>query len=403
MLLDHLQSKLDALAAAGLARSVRSAATPTAVRQTVLGADGTARALRMFCSNDYLGFAGDPRLAEALAEGARAWGAGAGASHLISGHSVAHARLQDDFADWYAPYIPGARAITFCTGYLANIAVLTALGDADAQIFSDKLNHASLIDGCLLARAAVQRYPHADLAALRRQLQASRARIKLIVTDGVFSMDGDIAPLAALLVLAEEFDTWLVVDDAHGFGVLGRDGRGTLEHFGVRSERIVLVGTLGKAAGISGAFVAAHPRIVQYLLQAARPYVFSTATPPAIAHALRTSLALIGGPDGRAARARLAQLGTRLGEGLAGLLRRRPALPWRPVPSTTPIHPLVIGGNDETMRLAAALEARGLRVPGIRPPTVPAGTARLRITLCAAHGDDDVDALLAALDEAAAP
>jgi 8-amino-7-oxononanoate synthase len=396
-LLDHLSTKLSALAAQSLTRKLRTADTGTAPRQTV-----GARELLMFCSNDYLGLAAEPALAEALVEGVRRWGGGSGASPLVSGHSAAHEAVADTLARWYAPHIPQARAIGFCTGYMANLAVVTALGDEHTEVFSEQLNHASLIDAARLAKARVSRYAHADVAGLRTLLAASTARVKLIVTDAVFSMDGDLAPLPALLALAEEFDAALIVDDAHGFGVLGARGRGALEHFGLCSERLILVGTLGKAAGLSGAFVAAHATVVEYLLQAARNFIFSTASPPAVEHALMTSLALIEGPLGSARRARLAALQSQLRSGLLALIDRHPHLGWRLTASATPIQPLIVGGNAEVMLLSAALEAAGLRVPGIRPPTVAAGTARLRITLCGTHTAADVDALLSALERAAA-
>lgn len=395
-LLDHLSAKLAAVSAQSLKRSLRRADTGTAPRQTVNG-----RELLMFCSNDYLGLAAEPALADALAEGARRWGGGSGASPLVSGHSAAHEAVTDTLARWYAPHIPQARALGFCTGYMANLAVVTALGDEHTELFSEQLNHASLIDAARLAKARVTRYGHADVAGLRTLLAASTAKVKLIVTDAVFSMDGDLAPLPALLALAEEFDAWLVVDDAHGFGVLGDTGRGSLEHFGLTSERLILVGTLGKAAGLAGAFVAAHATIVEYLLQAARNFIFSTASPPAVEHALLTSFALIEGPVGRARRAQLVALQAQLRDGLLALIDRHPRLGWALTDAATPIQPLIVGGNAEVMALAAALEAAGLRVPGIRPPTVAAGTARLRITLCGTHTAADVDTLLTALEQAA--
>ncbi|HEY0954857.1 MAG TPA: 8-amino-7-oxononanoate synthase [Roseateles sp.] len=396
-LLDHLSAKLSAIAAQSLTRKLRRADDGTAPRQTING-----RPLLMFCSNDYLGLAAEPAIADALAEGARKWGGGSGASPLVSGHSAAHEAVTDTLARWYAPHIPQARAIGFCTGYMANLAVVTALGDEHTEIFSEQLNHASLIDAARLAKAKVTRFPHADVTALRTALAASAAKVKLIVTDAVFSMDGDLAPLPGLLALAEEFDAWLIVDDAHGFGVLGEKGRGTLEHFGLHSERLILVGTLGKAAGLAGAFVAAHATIVEYLLQSARNFIFSTASPPAVEHALLTSFALIEGPLGAARRANLVARQTQLRDGLLALIDQHPRLGWQLTDSATPIQPLIVGGNAEVMALAAALEAAGLRVPGIRPPTVAAGTARLRITLCGTHTAADVDALLTALERAAA-
>lgn len=396
-LLDHLSAKLGAISAQSLKRSLRRADTGTAPRQTVNG-----RELLMFCSNDYLGLAAEPAIADALADGARRWGGGSGASPLVSGHSAAHEAVTDTLARWYAPHIPEARAIGFCTGYMANLAVVTALGDEHTEIFSEQLNHASLIDAARLAKATVTRYGHADVAGLRALLAASTAKVKLIVTDAVFSMDGDLAPVPALLALANEFDAWLVVDDAHGFGVLGERGRGTLEHFGLSSERLILVGTLGKAAGLAGAFVAAHATIVEYLLQAARNFIFSTASPPAVEHALLTSFALIEGPLGAQRRANLVARQAQLRDGLLALIARHPHLGWQLTDAATPIQPLIVGGNAEVMALAAALETAGLRVPGIRPPTVAAGTARLRITLCGTHTAADVDALLTALERAAA-
>ena len=283
------------------------------------------------------------------------------------------------------------RALTFSTGYLANLAVVSALADRETEVYADRLNHACLNDGALLARARLVRYAHGDVDGLARRLAASRAPRKLIATDAVFSMDGDIAPLGRLLALAAEHDAWLLVDDAHGFGVLG-GGRGTLAHLGLASPRLVLMGTLGKAAGVAGAFVAAHPAVIETLLQLARPYVYTTAAPPLLAETLLASLALVR--DGDARRARLASHVMRLRAGTA-------ALPWRLAPSTTPIQPLVVGANRDALRLSAMLEARGVWVPAIRPPTVPDGTARLRISLSAAHGDDDIDALVDALASAA--
>ena len=406
MLLEHLDNKLQAIAAQSLTRSLRVAETAAAPLQQVRSADGQSRELLMFCSNDYLGLAAHPQLADAMVEGVRRYGAGSGASHLISGHSRAHAELEHALAAWVAPEIPHAQALFFCTGYMANLAVLSALGDAGAEIFSEALNHASLIDGIKLSKASVQRYAHGDVAALDALLRASRARIKLIVTDAVFSMDGDLAPLPQLLALAEAHDAWLIVDDAHGFGVLGPLGRGTLAHFQLRSERLILIGTLGKAAGVAGAFVAAHPTITQYLLQAARPYIFTTAAPPALAHALLTSLRLMVSDEGEARRAHLLRLQARLRAGVASLLAAHPDLSWQLLASDTPIQPLVIGGNGNdsatVMQISAQLERLGLRVPGIRPPTVPAGTARLRITLCASHSEADIDRLLQALSSVAA-
>ncbi|AOY92032.1 8-amino-7-oxononanoate synthase [Cupriavidus sp. USMAA2-4] len=405
MLLEHLKQAAQARAASALTRRRRTAHSACAPWQDIAAAAdaadasnasvaGPARRLLTFCSNDYLGLANHAAVAEGFIDGVRRYGAGSGASHLVSGHSLAHAQLEAELARWLAPHIPAARALYFCTGYMANLAVLTALGSAEATLFSEALNHASLIDGTRLARAAVQRYPHGDLAALDALLGACTSPLKLIVTDSVFSMDGDIAPLAGLLALAERHDAWLIVDDAHGFGALGAQGRGVLAHLGLASERFVYIGTLGKAAGVAGAFVAAHPLVIEHLVNAARPYIYTTAAPPAVAHALLASLDLIAGAEGDARRAALAE---RIAELRAGLAPLAAAAGWQLLPSDTAIQPLIIGDNDEALALSAALEADGIRVGAIRPPTVAAGTARLRITLSAAHSAQDVATLLAAL------
>lgn len=396
MLIEHLNRQLREREAQALRRHRRTAESPCAPHQRVSGRD-----MLSFCSNDYLGLANHPALIEALAEGAHRYGAGSGASHLISGHSRAHVLLEDELARWLSPCIPQARALGFCTGYMANLALLTALGDASATIFADKLNHASLVDGALLAKAPLQRYPHGRLDLLANQLRRCGTPIKLIVTDAVFSMDGDLADLPALLALAEAHDAWLVIDDAHGFGVLGNDGSGSLSHFGLRSERLVCMGTLGKAVGLGGAFVAAHPSVIDWLVQSARSYVYTTAAPPAIAHAVLTSLRLIAGDEGEARRARLAQSIAMLRDGLTTLVQQYPGLGWRLTDSATAIQPLIVGDNAAALALATTLDAQGLWVPAIRPPTVPVGTARLRITLSAAHTPKDLQALLDGLAQAA--
>ncbi|WP_404992335.1 8-amino-7-oxononanoate synthase [Cupriavidus pauculus] len=404
MLLEHLKRAADERAAQALTRRRRIAHSACAPHQSVGALDATPTPLLTFCSNDYLGLANHASIAHALAEGAHRYGAGSGASHLVSGHSLAHAQLEEGLARWLAPYIPQAQALYFCTGYMANLAVLTALGTAQATLFCEALNHASLIDGARLAKADVQRYPHGDTQALDALLRASQCELKLIVTDSVFSMDGDIAPLADLLALAERHDAWIVVDDAHGFGTLGEQGRGVLEHLGLRSERLIYIGTLGKAAGVAGAFVAAHATIVEHLVNTARPYIYTTAAPPAVAHALLTSLQIIAGEEGRSRRAHLAALIAQLRSGLAALAERAG---WTLGASDTAIQPLIVGDNATALALSAALEAEGIRVGAIRPPTVPAGTARLRITLSASHTAEDVtrllDALARALPQVSAP
>ena len=403
MLIDHLNLQLREREAQLLRRRRRTAETACAPQQRLTMDGGRPRDLLTFCSNDYLGLANHPALAEALAEGARLYGAGSGASHLINGHSRAHAQLEKDLAATQSGTIPGCEALCFCTGYMANLALLTALADENATIFSDKLNHASLIDGALLAKARkakVLRYPHGEPDALEQQLADSRSPIKLIVTDAVFSMDGDIAPLAGLLALAEKHDAWIVVDDAHGFGVLGPQGRGSLAHLGLTSERFVYMGTLGKALGVAGAFVAAHPTVIAWLVQSARPYIYTTGAPPAVAHAVSASLKLVMGEEGEQRRAQLRLLGASLHESLAGIVAALPPMGWEAPASDTPIHPLIVGDNESALALAASLDAVGIWVPAIRPPTVPVGTARLRITLSASHTEADVWRLCSALADA---
>ena len=380
-LIADLERNLAAREAAGLKRIRRTQVSIEGVRVVV---DGDA--LLCFASNDYLGLAHHPDVVAAARKGAARWGAGATSSHLICGHSTPHEALEAELADFVRP-CDGARALAFSSGYLANLALLTTLAGRGDAIFADRLNHACLNDGALLSRAEFVRYPHSDLAALRRRLEMSTAKRKLIATDAVFSMDGDLAPLPALAALADEFDAWLVVDDAHGFGVLGtgeRAGAGTLAHFGLRSQRIVSMGTLGKAAGVAGAFVTAHPAVIETLIQHARSYIFTTAPPPLLAEALRASIRIIREDAKR--RTHLIAL-------IAHFRMRMGALPWRLLDSQTAIQPVVVGANSAAVELAEALWKCGFWVPAIRPPTVPKGTARLRVTLTAAHSLADVDAL----------
>ncbi|PMS36568.1 8-amino-7-oxononanoate synthase [Trinickia symbiotica] len=384
-LLDSLREALADLDARGLTRRRRTAGTPCGAHMSVDG-----REIVGFASNDYLGLAAHPKLTAALAEGAKRYGAGSGGSHLLGGHSHAHAQLEDDLAAFCGGFVDAPRALSFSTGYMANLATLTTLAGRDTTLFSDALNHASLIDGARLSRADVQIYPHGDTAALAAMLEASDSSAKLIVTDGVFSMDGDIAPLGRLLALAERHGAWLVVDDAHGFGVLGPQGRGVLAEHALRSPHLVYVCTLGKAAGVAGAAIVAHETVIEWLVQRARPYIFTTAAPPAVAHAVSASLELIASDEGDTRRAHLATLIERT----RAMLRRTR---WQPVDSQTAIQPLVIGDNEATLALAARFDAEGLWVPAIRPPTVPAGTSRLRISLSAAHSLDDLARLEAAL------
>lgn len=344
-----------------------------------------------FCSNDYLGLANHPALIDAVSEGARRYGVGAGASHLISGHSRAHHELETALAQ----FCGFPRALLFSTGYMANLAAVTALIGRGDAVFADRLNHASLNDAALLSRAQFVRYPHLDLDVLARHLAKSRARRRLVMTDAVFSMDGDRVPIADLLALCQRFDAWLLLDDAHGFGVLGEQGKGSLffpnEH-GQQYPQLIYMATLGKAAGVSGAFVAGQSAVIETLVQHGRSYGYTTATPPLLAHTLLTSLQLIEQQAWR--RARLQCLIERLQRGLQ-------TLPWALMASETPIQPLLVGESQEAVRLSMALREQGIWVPAIRPPTVPQGQARLRITLSAAHSETDIDQLVRVLHELA--
>lgn len=345
------------------------------------------QAVLSFCSNDYLGLASHPALIAALCQGATEAGVGSGASHLITGHHQYHEQLEQSLVDFSG--LPAA--LLFSSGYLANLAVISSLMRRDDAIFADRLNHASLNDAAVLSRARLQRYPHNDMQALAGLLQASSARHKLVVADAVFSMDGDLAPVPELLALCEQYDAWLLLDDAHGFGVLGEGGRGILEHFRLASPRIIYMATLGKAAGVYGAFVGAESTVVDYLLQKARPYIYTTATPPALAAALLAALPIIAHATDR--RRHLLGLIQLLQGGLK--LKR-----WQLAPSSTAIQPLMVGANREAQQLADYLLQHGMLVPAIRPPTVPVGSARLRISLSAAHTKADVQGLIDLLQQA---
>jgi len=381
MILEEIDNHLANLDKHGLRRRRKTLETPCGVNAIVDG-----KKMLSFCSNDYLGLAAEPILTEAACAAARQWGIGSGSSHLVSGHMSPHEKLERDLATFSGC----ERALFFSTGYMANLGVVPALAGRGDAIFADRLNHASLIDAAQISRADHHRYPHNDLAVLERLLKASNAKNKLILTDAVFSMDGDLAPLPELLELAERFDAWLVVDDAHGFGVLGPKGHGSFAHFGLTmNPRVIYIGTLGKAAGVSGAFAAGADNVIEWLLQQARTYIFTTASSPVIAAALSSSLALI--EQGEDRRRHLQALIARLRQGLA-------TTRWRLMPSFTAIQPLVIGTNDDALRIASALADHGIWVPAIRPPTVPKGTARLRISLSAAHRFNHIDQLCTVLE-----
>ena len=343
-----------------------------------------------FCSNDYLGLARDPAVAAAMAEAAQRHGAGSGASHLVSGHGAEHEMLEQELAE----FTGRARALVFSTGYMANLGVLAAFAGRTDLLLADELNHASLIDAARLVRSPRNHwYAHGDAAAARALLDAQAAEAgAFIVTDGVFSMDGDLAPLPELAAAAQAHQAWLVVDDAHGLGVVGATGRGCCEHFGLDARAVpVLIGTFGKALGTFGAFVAGDDDVIELLIQRARTYIYTTALPPPVAAATRRALRIV-----REEPWRREALQDRIVQFRDGAARRGLAV----MPSSTPIQPLVLGSETAALTASHRLAEAGYRVAAIRPPTVPAGTARLRITLSAAHTPQQVEGLLASLEAA---
>ncbi|MDH3947530.1 MAG: 8-amino-7-oxononanoate synthase [Gammaproteobacteria bacterium] len=343
-----------------------------------------------FSSNDYLGLANHPKVIEALAEGAHKWGAGSGAAHLVTGHSSPHHALEEELAE----FTGRTRALLFSTGYMANLGAVSALLGRGDTVIEDRLNHASLIDAGILSRAKLKRYGHADAAGLAVQLDATDSGSRLVVTDGVFSMDGDLAPLPELVQACQNKGAWLMVDDAHGLGTVGSQGRGCLEHFKLDTEAVpILVGTLGKAFGTFGAFVAGSEILIESLIQQARSYIYTTALPPAVAEATRASLRLIQTETWR--REKLQHLVQRFRQGAGEL-----GLPL--MNSFTPIQPLVLGDTERALTVSQRLREQGFLVSAIRPPTVPEGTARLRITFSAEHEEVHVDRLLSALMAAGA-
>lgn len=374
-----LQAGLEERKRAHLYRKPRVIDGATEIRQRVDG-----RAMLAFCSNDYLGLANHPLVKQAAIAGVECYGVGSGASHLVNGHSSAHQALEQELAEWTGR----ERALLFSSGYLANLAVAGALVGRKDTVIQDRLNHASLLDSAHLSEAKLLRYQHNDLDSARQQLMQAQGE-RLLMTDGVFSMDGDLADLPALAQLCSEQDAWLMVDDAHGLGVLGNQGGGSLEHFGLSQSQVpILMGTLGKAFGIMGAFVAGSADLIETLIQQARSYIFTTASPPALAEATRASLQLVRTESWR--RQYLAEL---IQEFRAGAER----LGLQLLASTTPIQPVLLGTSERALAWSQALEHQGILVPAIRPPTVPQGAARLRITFSAAHQQQDVRLLLDAL------
>ncbi|MGV3582326.1 MAG: 8-amino-7-oxononanoate synthase [Methylophilus sp.] len=381
-MLQALQQELDKRKTQGLLRQRRLLDSPQAEHIVA-----NNQQYLSFCSNDYLGLANHPNLITTMQTAAGESGVGSGASNLITGHH----RYHDTLEKLLAKFVNMPAALLFSTGYMANIGVLGALAGRDDAIFADKLNHACLNDGSYYSLAEFHRFPHNDVDALEKLLKESRAKHKLIAVDAVFSMDGDIAPLKEYLALCEQYDAYLYVDDAHGFGVLGAHGQGSLNHLGLKSPRIIMMATLGKAAGVAGAFVAGEQVVIDYLIQTAKSYVYSTPAPPALSATLSTSVRLIEQGD---------HLRKHLYDLIDCLKTHLKVSRWHLMPSITAVQPLVVGGNHEALALSEFLQAQGILVPAIRPPTVPVNTARLRISLSAAHHMQDVVRLAETLNEA---
>ena len=340
-----------------------------------------------FCSNDYLGLANDPKVCAAAQRALEQYGVGAGASALVCGYSVVQAELEA----WIAHWLDLERVLVFSSGYLTHLGVIPLLVDGETAVFSDALNHASLIDGVRLARPArLTIYPHGDWGFLERSLRTCAFGHRWILTDGVFSMDGDVAPLRELVRLAEQYEAWVLVDDAHGLGVLGPQGKGSLAACGVSSERVLHMATFGKAVGTAGAFVGGRAPLIEWLAQRARTHMFSTALPPLVHAATRVALECVASEEFR--RSHLTRLGARLDAGLQ-------ALGLMGVPSCSAIHPVIVGENQRVMALSDRLREEGVWVAAIRPPSVPEGTARLRISLSAAHTLEHIDRLLEGLEK----
>jgi len=381
-LLAGLQAELDERAANGLLRKRRLLETAQTAHIMVDG-----QQVLSFCSNDYLDLANHPQLITAMQDAVAKSGVGSGASHLITGHHQYHQQLEEVLATFVG--LPAA--LLFSTGYMANLGVVSALVGRGDEIFADRLNHASLNDAAVLSRATLNRYPHNDLVALEGMLKASKVPRKLVMVDAVFSMDGDLAPVPELLTLCEQYNAWLLLDDAHGFGILGKQGRGVLSHFKMASPHIIYMATLGKAVGAFGAFVAGDAVLIEYLLQQARTYIYTTASPPALSATVLAALKIIKQDEAR--RVHLKQLIDYLKSNLH-------LKSWQLTESQTAIQPLIVGSNEAALSLSEYLLTLGILVPAIRPPTVPKGTARLRISLSAAHNFDDIKCLIDALRSA---
>ena len=381
-MLELIEQQLTSLTDAGLRRRRRVAATPCAAEVDVDG-----RAMLAFCSNDYLGLANHPAVVSAFKSAVDQYGVGSGSAHLICGHSATHHALEQELAE----FTGRDRALLFSTGYMANLGVMSALLARKDAVFEDKLNHASLLDGGLMSGASFKRYRHGDIEHLNSHLKKASGQ-KLIVSDGVFSMDGDFAPLPALSIAAKDHNAWLMVDDAHGLGVLGAQGGGLLDYYNLNQADVpILMGTLGKGFGTFGAFVAGSETLIETLIQKSRTYIYTTALPAAVAEATRASLKLVIAESWR--RDKLKQLTERFSVGAR-------QLGLQLMNSTSPIQPIVIGENQQVINISQTLLDAGFLVSAIRPPTVPQGSARLRVTFSALHEEAHVDSLLDALDKA---
>jgi 8-amino-7-oxononanoate synthase len=381
-MLQSLQQELDKRKSDGLMRQRRLLDSPQAEHIVA-----NEQPYLSFCSNDYLGLANHPDLIKTMQLAAGASGVGSGASNLITGHHRYHDLLEKQLAQ----FVEMPASLLFSTGYMANIGVLGALAGREDAIFADKLNHACLNDGSYYSLAKFHRFAHNNVFDLEKLLKTSTAKHKIIAVDAVFSMDGDIAPLSEYLALCEQYDAYLYVDDAHGFGVLGSHGQGSLNHLKIKSPRIVMMATLGKAAGVAGAFVAGEQVVIDYLIQTAKSYVYSTPAPPALSATLSTSINLIA--QGDHLRKHLRHLITTFKQSLQ-------VEKWQLMPSETAVQPLKVGSNQAALRLSEYLQNQGILVPAIRPPTVPINTARLRISLSAAHSEADILQLAKAINQA---
>ena len=382
MSLEGLKQDLAQRKAEHLYRSRKVLESPQSVEPIVDG-----KKVLSFCSNDYLGLANHPDLINSFKQAADKYGVGSGSAHLVSGHSVEHHALEEELAN----FMGIERVLLFSTGYMANLGVASALCDRHSEIYEDKLNHASLLDAALLSRAKRIRYPHLDIKNLEQRLSESKASKKYIISDGVFSMDGDLAPLETLVGTAERNSATLMIDDAHGIGVLGKKGRGIVEHFNLDTKQVpIIVGTLGKAFGTAGAFVAGSEELIETLIQKSRSYIFTTAMPAAVAAATRQSLKVIEVENWR--REKLQSLVNQFRKGAK-------EIGLELIDSITPIQPIIIGSSENSLALSEKLLEKNILISAIRPPTVPEGTARLRVTFSATHTEEHVNKLLDVLNE----